>query len=711
MIKRISLQNVNVKNVPKKRDGPPDSSMDLEQQFILRLPPGPAIALKRDVQSGSMTLRDRLSIELNSDYRHGTVRYGSQVFNAKLMDLPTIAESLKTVDKKTFYKTADICQMLVCATDEENGCEENESPKKKERNKYQFNHGITPSLKNVKRRRFRKQLKKKYMEQPDIEREITRTDTVTSLDNIDALFGEMSSSEEEEEKDVNIMDSEGEEASQDMGNSHQMSFSLDMESQDMDNDQSDLQGRLSELKNQVEELRARRRSQEQRLSDADNPSLKVEYEAMMEEIDQELSRKESEHDMPQNTVMSPQHGNSVKIWKKTLKKRSHITGKIFNVMHNLYRSSKSCVRNGDEMSEFFNSNIGVKQGENLSPFLFALFLNDLEDFLSDNNVNDLKDMSRLSREHIGMYLKLLLLLYADDTIIFAETAKELQHALDVFQSYCNLWKLTVNLDKTQVLVFAKRKRKEKFKFLLYQRELEITDTYPYLGILFNCNGKYNKTQTKLVDQAQKALFSIYTKIKNVSLSIDVQFKLFDALVSPILLYSSEVWGYENANDWDIHHTPNHWSNEHSMLRYIEQVLVPYTKKMKAELKLPRRQKALVICDVFRAHRCDEVIDALKAAKIEHVYVPAGCTGELQPMDLSVNGDFKTGLKNEFTEWYADEIANGNSNATKVDLRISILKPLHARWFAKVFYNNKAKRNTILLGWTKSGILDAVPSAQ
>lgn len=233
------------------------------------------------------------------------------------------------------------------------------------------------------------------------------------------------------------------------------------------------------------------------------------------------------------------------LWRKV--QRSHITGKIFNVMHNLYRSSKSCVRNGDEMSEFFNSNIGVKQGENLSPFLFALFLNDLEDFLSDNNVNDLKDMSRLSREHIGMYLKLLLLLYADDTVIFAETAKELQHALDVFQSYCNLWKLTVNLDKTQVLVFAKRKRKEKFKFLLYQRELEITDTYPYLGILFNCNGKYNKTQTKLVDQAQKALFSIYTKIKNVSLSIDVQFKLFDALVSPILLYSSEVWGYENAN--------------------------------------------------------------------------------------------------------------------------------------------------------------------
>ena len=34
--------------------------------------------------------------------------------SAKLVDLPTIIESQKTIDKKTFYKTADICQLLVC---------------------------------------------------------------------------------------------------------------------------------------------------------------------------------------------------------------------------------------------------------------------------------------------------------------------------------------------------------------------------------------------------------------------------------------------------------------------------------------------------------------------------------------------------------------------------------------------------------------------
>lgn len=35
----------------------------------------------------------------------------------KLVDLPCMIESLKTVDKKTFYKTADVCQVNSCGKD------------------------------------------------------------------------------------------------------------------------------------------------------------------------------------------------------------------------------------------------------------------------------------------------------------------------------------------------------------------------------------------------------------------------------------------------------------------------------------------------------------------------------------------------------------------------------------------------------------------
>ena len=52
---------------------------------------------------------------------------------------------------------------------------------------------------------------------------------------------------------------------------------------------------------------------------------------------------------------------------------------------------------------------------------------------------------------------------------------------------------------------------------------------------------------KLVDQAQKALYSLYKQICNINIPIDLQLKLFDALVYPILTYSADIWGFENKN--------------------------------------------------------------------------------------------------------------------------------------------------------------------
>ena len=104
--------------------------------------------------------------------------------SAKLMDLPTIIESMKTIDKKTFYKTADICQVLVCKEGEPSDEEEEEVVSKKAANKkadptkvdkkYVYKHGVCASLKNCRRRRFRKTLKKKFVEAPEIEKEVKR---------------------------------------------------------------------------------------------------------------------------------------------------------------------------------------------------------------------------------------------------------------------------------------------------------------------------------------------------------------------------------------------------------------------------------------------------------------------------------------------------------------------------------------------------------
>ena len=63
--------------------------------------------------------------------------------------------------------------------------------------------------------------------------------------------------------------------------------------------------------------------------------------------------------------------NSVYLWQKLI--NNNIDGKMFKIIYNLYANAQSCVRIGNSKSTSFSSNIGVRQGENLSPVLFSVF--------------------------------------------------------------------------------------------------------------------------------------------------------------------------------------------------------------------------------------------------------------------------------------------------------------------------------------------------
>ena len=59
-----------------------------------------------------------------------------------------------------------------------------------------------------------------------------------------------------------------------------------------------------------------------------------------------------------------------------------------------YDNVKSCIKNNDKFSSFFRCDIGVRQGENFYPFLFAIYLNDLEQFFVENDVNDVENIRK-----------------------------------------------------------------------------------------------------------------------------------------------------------------------------------------------------------------------------------------------------------------------------------------------------------------------------
>lgn len=143
----------------------------------------------------------------------------------------------------------------------------------------------------------------------------------------------------------------------------------------------------------------------------------------------------------------------VGLWRKLI--RNFIDGKFFRVIHNLYVDIKACVSINNETSLFFPSKCGVRQGDNLSPVLFSMFLNDLEDHMIADRIPGITIDS--NNENLFIFIKIFILLYADDTVILADNPEAFQNSLNSFSEYCREWKLSVNKTKTKVMIFGARK--------------------------------------------------------------------------------------------------------------------------------------------------------------------------------------------------------------------------------------------------------------
>ena len=91
-----------------------------------------------------------------------------------------------------------------------------------------------------------------------------------------------------------------------------------------------------------------------------------------------------------------------------------------------------------------------------------------------------------------------------------------------------------------------------------------------------------------------------------------------------------------------------------------------------------------------------------------MFVPASCTGELQPLDLTVNYSFKESVKASFTNWYAQQVTvalDNEKSVEDVDIRLNIarIKPLHAKWLIQAHSLLQDNLSLIYKGFIKSGI--------
>ena len=164
---------------------------------------------------------------------------------------------------------------------------------------------------------------------------------------------------------------------------------------------------------------------------------------------------------------------------------------MLDMLKAIYFSVKSCVKISayTDFSEMFDVTIGLKQGEPLSPILFILFIND---------VSNAFDFSKLTEKDLN-YLSLCMLLFADDIVLFTTDPHSLQSQLDAISNYSSTWGLKINVGKTKICIFERRKSRNDFSWFVYDKKVEVVDHFKYLGVDFLYTGnmknsKYSMTK-------------------------------------------------------------------------------------------------------------------------------------------------------------------------------------------------------------------------
>ena len=206
---------------------------------------------------------------------------------------------------------------------------------------------------------------------------------------------------------------------------------------------------------------------------------------------------------------------------------------MLNIIKEIYKNVKYCIRINGLHTNWFNVGSGLKQGCILSPLRFNLYINDLAETVKALNIG-----INVAGEKVS------LLLYADDLVLLAENELALQELLNALNSWCITNKISINEEKSKVVHFrTKSVSRSSFDFNCGNTVLEITSAYNYLGVMLTEFLDFDIMSRNVAKSASRALGLVIYKSKlNGGFSFRSFSKLYDALGWPIIDYGSCIWG-------------------------------------------------------------------------------------------------------------------------------------------------------------------------
>ncbi|GFW16123.1 RNA-directed DNA polymerase from mobile element jockey [Trichonephila clavipes] len=200
---------------------------------------------------------------------------------------------------------------------------------------------------------------------------------------------------------------------------------------------------------------------------------------------------------------------------------------LVKIIHNFLKNRSFRVKINFDFSNKGFPEAGCPQGSCLSPYLYNIYT---YDFPHHPSVS--------------------ICLFADDAAVLAQGANlkytqcTLQRYLHTLESWLTDWRIAINVDKTQAIVFRKHRRNIIPKTLsLFDEDIEWVNVVRYLGLFLDSSLTYRQHTKYICDKFwTKIHLSISLIGRRSPLSLKNKVLLYKQVLRPVLTYAAPVWG-------------------------------------------------------------------------------------------------------------------------------------------------------------------------
>lgn len=202
-------------------------------------------------------------------------------------------------------------------------------------------------------------------------------------------------------------------------------------------------------------------------------------------------------------------------------------------------ASLAAVRVDHQLTEWFRTTVGVRQGCNLSPDLFNSVLEVVMKLAMEKEEAGLKLCGRLVNN----------LRFADDINLMSETTNGLQRITDQVSQQGGRLGLVINCSKTKVMAISKEE--QDVEITVNGSRLEQVKEFVYLGGQISHDGKCDPDIKRRIGLTH----AVFSKLSNIwnsrKLALGIKFKVFESMIIPVLMYGSECWTMRKADEQRI----------------------------------------------------------------------------------------------------------------------------------------------------------------